>query len=78
MDEPTSAVDVETENLIQEAMERLSKGRTCVIIAHRLSTVRHADTIFVLKDGAIPESGTHEELIAKGGLYAAMYGKEEA
>ncbi len=78
MDEPTSAVDVETEGLIQEAMERLSEGRTCVIIAHRLSTVRHADTIFVLKDGAIPESGTHKELIDKGGLYAAMYGKEEA
>lgn len=78
LDEPTSAVDVETESLIQEAMERLSAGRTCVIIAHRLSTVRHADTIFVLKDGAIAESGTHEKLIAKGGLYAAMYGKEEA
>lgn len=78
MDEPTSAVDVETENLIQEAMERLSEGRTCVIIAHRLSTVRHADTIFVMKDGAIAESGTHESLIQKGGIYAAMYGKEEA
>lgn len=78
MDEPTSAVDVETELLIQEAMERLAEGRTCVIIAHRLSTVRHADTIFVMKDGAIAESGTHEALIQKGGIYAAMYGKEEA
>ncbi len=78
MDEPTSAVDVETEGLIQQAMERLSAGRTCVIIAHRLSTVRHADTIFVLKDGAIAESGNHDMLMQKGGLYAAMYGKEEA
>lgn len=78
MDEPTSAVDVETEQLIQEAMERLSEGRTCVIIAHRLSTVRHADTIFVMKDGAIAESGNHDSLIQKGGIYAAMYGKEEA
>ena len=78
MDEPTSAVDVETEGLIQEAMERLSAGKTCVIIAHRLSTVRHADEILVLKDGAIAESGTHEKLIKQGGLYAAMYGKEGA
>lgn len=77
MDEPTSAVDVETEGLIQEAMERLSKGRTCVIIAHRLSTVRHADTIMVLRDGAIVESGSHEALMARGGIYTSMYGNEE-
>ncbi|MDE6700442.1 MAG: ABC transporter ATP-binding protein/permease [Acetatifactor sp.] len=78
MDEPTSAVDVETESLIQAAMERLSKGRTCVIIAHRLSTVRHADRILVLKDGVIAESGTHESLMAGNGIYTAMYGEEEA
>lgn len=77
MDEPTSAVDVDTEVLIQEAMERLSEGRTCVIIAHRLSTVRNADKILVLKDGAIAESGTHGELLEANGIYAAMYGKEE-
>lgn len=78
MDEPTSAVDVETEEQIRQAMERLSVGRTCVIIAHRLSTVRHADEILVLKDGAIVESGTHETLLAKDGVYASMYGREEA
>ncbi|MDE6014844.1 MAG: ABC transporter ATP-binding protein/permease [Acetatifactor sp.] len=78
MDEPTSAVDVETESLIQAAMERLSEGRTCVIIAHRLSTVRHADRILVLKDGVIAESGTHESLMAGNGIYTAMYGEEEA
>ncbi|MDE7114101.1 MAG: ABC transporter ATP-binding protein, partial [Acetatifactor sp.] len=77
-DEPTSAVDVETESLIQAAMERLSEGRTCVIIAHRLSTVRHADRILVLKDGVIAESGTHESLMAGNGIYTAMYGEEEA
>ena len=77
MDEPTSAVDVDTETLIQEAMEKLSVGRTCVIIAHRLSTVRNVDKILVLRDGAIAESGTHGELLAAGGIYAAMYGKEE-
>lgn len=77
MDEPTSAVDLETEKTIQEAMERLSAGRTCVIIAHRLSTVRHADEIFVLKDGRIAESGTHESLMEQNGIYTAMYGREE-
>lgn len=77
MDEPTSAVDLETEKIIQEAMERLSAGRTCVIIAHRLSTVRHADEIFVLKEGAIAERGTHESLMSQNGIYTAMYGKEE-
>lgn len=77
MDEPTSAVDLETEKIIQEAMERLAEGRTCVIIAHRLSTVQHADTIFVLKDGAIAESGTHETLMRQNGIYTSMYGREE-
>ncbi|MCM1111617.1 MAG: ABC transporter ATP-binding protein/permease [Muribaculum sp.] len=78
MDEPTSAVDVETEEQIRQAMEKLSEGRTCVMIAHRLSTVRHADEILVLKDGAVAESGSHEALLAKNGVYASMYGREEA
>lgn len=76
LDEPTSAVDVETEKLIQEAIDGLSKSRTCITIAHRLSTIRNVDTIMVLKDGVIAETGTHEELLQMGGVYAGMYGKE--
>lgn len=76
LDEPTSAIDVETESLIQEALEGLSDNRTCITIAHRLSTIQKADEIMVLKDGTIAESGTHKELLEKSGIYAAMYGKE--
>lgn len=76
LDEPTSAVDVETEKLIQEAMDKLSENRTCITIAHRLSTIRNADEIMVLKEGRIVESGKHDELINLGGVYAGMYGKE--
>lgn len=77
LDEPTSAVDVDTEKLIQEAIDSLAENRTCIIIAHRLSTVRNVDCIMVLKDGAVVEQGTHRELLAGGGVYAGMYGKEE-
>ena len=77
LDEPTSAVDVETESLIQEAIDQLSANRTTIIIAHRLSTVRNVDKIMVLKDGRVVETGTHTELMAKQGAYAAMYGREE-
>ncbi len=74
-DEATSALDTESEQLIQDAMERLCKNRTTIIIAHRLSTVKHADTIFVLRDGEVVENGTHPELTALNGYYHALYTK---
>ena len=73
LDEATSAVDTETEELIQQALDRLMVGRTTLIIAHRLSTVRNADKIVVLEGNTITESGTHEQLLAKGGLYHKLY-----
>lgn len=76
LDEPTSALDVETESEIQEAIRTVMAGRTCITIAHRLSTIQNADRIYVLKQGQIAECGTHEELLATGGGYAAMYGEE--
>lgn len=76
LDEPTSALDVETESGIQEAIRTVMAGRTCITIAHRLSTVQNADRIYVLKQGRIAECGTHAELLQQGGVYAAMYGEE--
>ena len=76
MDEPTAAVDEGTEKEIQEAVSRISRGRTVLIIAHRLSTVRQADCIYVLKQGRIAERGTHQELLELGGVYAGLYGME--
>ena len=76
LDEPSSALDPESEELIFEGLERLLKGRTSLTIAHRLTTVRNADVIFVLHDGAIAERGTHEDLIARGGLYAGLYRRQ--
>ncbi len=69
LDEATSAVDTETEALIQQALERLMQGRTTIVIAHRLSTVRNADQIVVLSEGGIAEQGTHAELMQRRGLY---------
>jgi ATP-binding cassette subfamily B protein len=73
LDEATSAVDNETEAAIQRSMQKVSAGRTTIVIAHRLSTVRHAHRIHVMEAGQVVESGTHEELLAVGGLYAALW-----
>ncbi len=72
-DEATSSLDSESENLIQDAMLRLSENRTTIIIAHRLSTVRHVDKIYVIKEGRIVEAGRHEDLIQNGGYYHSLY-----
>ena len=72
-DEATSALDSHNEEIIQESLERVSKGRTTIAIAHRLSTIADSDVIYVLKDGAIAESGTHTQLLEKGGVYAEMW-----
>ena len=73
LDEATSALDNATEMLIQQALNDLSKGRTCIVVAHRLSTIRNADEIIVLTRDGIAERGTHAELIAAGGIYAGLY-----
>lgn len=72
LDEATSALDTESEHLVQEALERLMEGRTTLIIAHRLSTVRDADRVVVLEAGQVKEQGTHDELVAAGGLYKRL------
>ena len=73
LDEATSALDNQSEKLVQEALDRLMKERTTIVIAHRLSTVLHADKIVVLERGQIVETGKHEELLSKGGTYAGLY-----
>jgi len=72
LDEATSALDAEGERLVQAAIERVMEGRTAVVIAHRLSTVRRADRIIVMDRGSIAESGSHEELMAAQGVYQSM------
>ena len=76
LDEATSSVDTRTEQLIQEAMDHLMRGRTSFVIAHRLSTIRNADCILVMRGGSIVEQGTHAELLARGGFYAALYNSQ--
>jgi ATP-binding cassette subfamily B protein/subfamily B ATP-binding cassette protein MsbA len=75
LDEPTSALDVATEAVVWQNVETLLRGRTAIIIAHRLSTARMADVIVVMEDGRIVEQGSHEELVGKGGLYASLWGR---
>lgn len=73
MDEATANIDTETELLIQDALERLMQGRTTIMVAHRLSTIQHADKIMVMHKGELRESGTHQELLQQGGIYKKLY-----
>jgi subfamily B ATP-binding cassette protein MsbA len=73
LDEPSSGLDAASEKLVFDAMERLMKGKTSIVIAHRLSTIRNADLIVVVKDGTVAESGTHDDLMRRGGVYAELH-----
>jgi ABC-type multidrug transport system fused ATPase/permease subunit len=73
LDEATASIDSRTEKIIQESLKAVLRGRTAVVIAHRLSTITSADVIVVLDQGRIIETGSHVELLAKGGLYATLY-----
>jgi ATP-binding cassette, subfamily B, bacterial len=73
LDEPSSGLDAASEELVFEELNRLTRNKTTSVIAHRLTTVRKADVIFVLQDGVVVESGAHGELLARGGLYAHLY-----
>ena len=76
LDEATSSVDTRTELLIQRAMDELTRGRTSFVIAHRLSTIKNADLILVMREGDVVESGTHDQLMEKGGFYADLYNSQ--
>ena len=76
LDEATSSIDTRTEVRIQKAFARMMQGRTSFIVAHRLSTIREADVILVMKDGHIVEQGNHDQLLAQGGFYAKLYNSQ--
>jgi ATP-binding cassette subfamily B protein len=78
LDEATSSIDTRTELKIQDAFSELMEGRTSFIVAHRLSTIREADKILVMRDGKIIETGKHEELLSAGGFYAELYNSQFA
>lgn len=78
LDEATSALDNTTERMIQQALDELCRGRTTLVVAHRLSTIKGADKIVVLTEEGIREEGTHGELLEKGGLYARLYNSQFA
>ena len=78
LDEATSNIDTKTEQRVQRAFDKLMKGKTSFIVAHRLSTIMSADIILVMKDGNIIEQGTHTELMAKGGFYNELYNSQFA
>ena len=78
LDEATSSIDTRTELKIQSAFARMMQGRTSFVVAHRLSTIREADVILVMRDGHIVEQGTHEELLANGSFYARLYNSQFA
>jgi subfamily B ATP-binding cassette protein MsbA len=73
LDEPSAALDAESEQVVLEALDRLMKDRTVICIAHRLSTIRDANKIIAFKDGAVAEEGTHQELLARDGVYAELH-----
>ena len=73
LDEATANIDTETEALITQALSRLMEGRTTIMVAHRLSTIQHADKIIVMHKGRIEESGSHQELLSQNGLYKKLY-----
>src|SRR5260370_9627523 len=73
LDEPTAGLDAASEQAVSEALDHLMEGRTTVVIAHQLGSIRHADVIFVVKDSEVVERGTHEALLTNGGLYAELY-----
>jgi ATP-binding cassette subfamily B protein len=78
LDEATSALDTQTERDIQDSLQAMSRGRSVITIAHRLSTIVEADRIIVLEEGRIVEEGRHDDLVAQGGRYAAMWARQSA